>query len=328
MLAKLESRAVDRLFCFLETALSLSTAETAGCAAAGSGGRSSLEEFAHIQSGEIPERDETTRELELTDGMCIVLILIPGGMFTMGAEKPSEERPEGAPNVDPDAQSNANSHEVTLAPFFMSKYEMTQGQWERFTGENPSYYKERTVGGKRIGSLNPVEQVDWLMCDRELRRLGLALPTEAQWEYACRAGTTSVWSTGNDRESLRGKVNLADQAAKRVGASWSAIQDWPDLDDGHAVHAPVGTYEANAWGLHEVHGNVWEWCRDLYGSYSLDVREGSGERKVPVSSARFRVRRGGNFRYAARYGRSAYRYAPTIRYDLGARPSRAISTEY
>jgi formylglycine-generating enzyme required for sulfatase activity len=109
---------------------------------------------------------------------------------------------------------------------------------------------------------------------------------------------------------LRGAANLADQTAAKAGATWTAIRDWPELEDGYVVHAPVDALRANAWGLHHVHGNLWEWCRDLY--------ESSG----------YRVYRGGGFRYAARLARASNRgnNTPTIRSpDLGVRPSRLIS---
>lgn len=100
---------------------------------------------------------------------------------------------------------------MTLAPFFISKYEMTQGQWRRFTGENPSYhgpdyrYKGEPPAETPIHQnqpWNPVEQVSWPDCRDVLDRLGLVLPTEAQWEYAARAGTSTAWWTGNEKESI------------------------------------------------------------------------------------------------------------------------------
>ncbi|MEM7233501.1 MAG: SUMF1/EgtB/PvdO family nonheme iron enzyme, partial [Planctomycetota bacterium] len=289
---------------------------------------SGLWEFAHLQSGDIPARDPKTKKLVLTEEMSIVLVLIPGGSFTMGAVKPTDDSPLGSPNVDPGATVEEGPlHEVKLNPFFLSKYEMTQGQWERFTGENPCFYPEPKDFQEKIGALNPVEQVSWNECQRELARLHLELPTEAQWEYAARAGTQSVWSLSNEKESLRGVVNIADKSAKVAGAAWEAIADWPDNDDGFVVHAPVGTYAPNPWGLHEVHGNVFEWCRDWLGSYRLEVREGDGERKVPSAEARSRVNRGGSFNDGARLARSASRnhFAPSLRtLILGVRPSRPL----
>ena len=283
---------------------------------------SRLEEFAHLQTGTPPVRDEESGKLVLTEDSGLVFVLIPGGTFTMGAQK---EDP-GKGNYDPQATPiEGPPHAVSLAPFLVSKYEMTQGQWTGFTAVNPSTHPP---GSWKVSLLNPVEQVSWPDCDRTLRRLGLLLPTEAQWEYACRAGSTTPWWTGEDRESLRGAVNLADQAAKRAGAPWNAIKDWPDLDDGYAVHAPVGSYRANRFGLHNVHGNVFEWCLDGYLGYGEgEPRAGDGLRGL-VEGARERVLRGGCFNLDARHARSAIRRAsgPGLAdYYLGLRPARRIT---
>jgi formylglycine-generating enzyme required for sulfatase activity len=235
------------------------------------------------------------------------------------------------PNIDPHAERRDDSpvHEVTLAHFFLSKYEMTQGQWQRFTGENPSVYVPTAkFEGKQHSLLHPVERVSWEMCDATLRHLGLLLPTEAQWEYGCRGGTESVWWTGDEHESLRGKVNLADQSAVRyAGARWPGTRDSPDFVGGYVAHAPVGTFAANAFGLHEVHGNQWEWCRDSYGDYKLTPGKGDGERPGRSIGDLFRIIRGGSFTSDAFSARAGFRnnYTPTTRdLDNGLRPSAAV----
>jgi formylglycine-generating enzyme required for sulfatase activity/tRNA A-37 threonylcarbamoyl transferase component Bud32 len=280
---------------------------------------SGLWEFAHLQTGEIPWRHEDGH-LVIDRESGLVFVLIPGGTFLMGAQKDDP----GKPGYDPRAEANEGPvHEVTLSPFFLSKFEMTQGQWERFTGENPSYYASGDLVPKP--GLHPVEQVSWEGCTRITARLGLVLPTEAQWEYAARAGTTTSWWTGGERDSLIDAANLADQTARRGGATWPTIADWPDLEDGFVVHAEAGSFRANGFGLHDVHGNVWEWCRDGYGPYTDPVRPGDGERQV---SSRFRVSRGGSFSLSASSARSACRSAdtPVTRNDyLGLRPARVIT---
>ena len=295
---------------------------------------SGLFEFAHLQTGAIPERGEDGK-LILTEEMGLVFVLIPGGTFDMGAVKPTDATPLGSPNVDPGAESNEGPvHAVTLDPFLLSKYEMTQGQWERFTDDNPSRYgpDDYSSGWNREGEpgslLHPVEQVSWIDCDRELGRLDLELPTEAQWEYAVRAGAATVWWTGGEVALLQGTANLFDAWAKKNGApaGWGAFEE--SLDDGHLAHAPVGRFRPNAFGLHDVAGNVWEWCRDGYGSYDLPVKTGNGERRV--SAARIRVYRGGGFNSTASDARSAFRNINTPEYRisyLGVRPARGITTK-
>jgi formylglycine-generating enzyme required for sulfatase activity len=154
-------------------------------------------------------------------------------------------------------------------------------------------------------------------------------PTEAQWEYATRAGTGTVWWTGSDSASLEGGANLAGPSEAKIAADeWEPNEGWPD--DGHLYHAPVGTFAANPFGLHEVSGNVWEWCRDWAGSYDLPVEHGDGERKIDSSRARDRLMRGGSFYGGPRYARSARRSetAGSIAVDnLGVRPACKIIAE-
>ena len=282
---------------------------------------SGLWEFWHVATGAEPERDAEGR-LVLTDEMGVVLVLIPAGSFWMGAQSGD---PDGR-NYDPQAGGDEGPvHEVTLSAYFLSKYELTQGQWSRFAGRNPSYYQP--PGGIAPSLLHPVEQVSWLDAMRELPRMGLSLPSEAQWEMGCRAGTETPWHFGAEREALRGRINIADKTAADAGAPWSTIQVWPDNEDGGVVHREVGAYPANAFELHEVHGNVWEWCLDGYDS-GFYGREQEVDPVAPWKGAADRVARGGSFRDVAAYARSANRNdaAPSYADDrLGVRPARVIS---
>jgi formylglycine-generating enzyme required for sulfatase activity len=219
-------------------------------------------------------------------------------------------------------------HRVALSPYFLSKYELTQGQWSRFTGLNPSYYKSGFNG--TVGITNPVEQVDWPTCKRLTRGLGLELPSEAQWEFGARGGTSSVWWTGSAKESLANKVNLADQSYVAVGGPASQAAWWPEFKDGFPVHAPVGRLAANDFGLHEVCGNVWEWCFDAYEDYPEggDASSATRDPRVDGDGLATRVNRGGSFRNAATDARSANRNISTPSYQfnfLGVRPSRAVT---
>ncbi len=275
---------------------------------------SHLWEFAHLQSGEPPLRGADGR-IQWTDDTGLVLVLIPGGIFTMGAQ----QSVDGGPNYDARARPDeVPPHRVQLSPYFLSKCEMTQGQWLRATSENPSQHLQ--------GLRHPVEHVSWPDCVRVLARLGLSLPTEAQWENGCRGGTETVYWSGTDRETLRGRVNLIDQSAARAGAVWPGIQDWPDLDDGFVFHAPVGTFAANPYGLHEVHGNVWEWCADGYVAVFY-TQSPLLDPLSPSAASGARVYRGGGFGDIAESARSSHRGVDATgnRSDsIGLRPARAV----
>jgi formylglycine-generating enzyme required for sulfatase activity/serine/threonine protein kinase len=284
---------------------------------------SGLWEFWHLESGDEPLRGADGK-LTLTESMGVVLVLIPGGTFWMGAQKTDAAGRNYDPLFFPD---EGPVHVVALTPYLLSKYEMTQGQWSRFTGTNPSLYGPLTkIGSPLLTLVHPVEQVSWDDAMQVLTRLDLSLPTEAQWERGARAGTDTPWSTGRERESLIGAVNLADQAASRGGATWMEIQDWPELDDGWPVHAAAGSLRANAFGLHDVHGNLWEWCRDGY-NFGFYAQSPEIDPFMDPSGAPYRVVRGGSFSLAASYARSANRDSsePGGRsFNLGLRPARDI----
>jgi len=173
--------------------------------------------------------------VDLGDGVVIELVLIPAGSFKMGS--PVTEAGRWGDEEGP-------VHRVRITrPFYMGKHEVTQEVWEKVMGANPSEFK---------GAKNPVECVSWDDCQDFLKKLNASgkaqgtfrLPTEAEWEYACRAGTKSRFCSGD------ADAGLADYA-------------WYDGNSGRTTH-PVGTRKPNAWGLFDCHGNVWEWCADWY----------------------------------------------------------------
>ncbi len=287
--------------------------------------RSALEEFAHATSGAIPGRDAITGKLAFDEGSAVVLVLIPGGRAVLGAdrERPADGRPA---NVDPAVPAEwTPSYVVDLQPFFLSKFELTQAQWQRHTGENPSAYKPDS-GLTRIGStLHPVELVTWERFARTLPELDLALPTEAQWEWAYRAGTSTAYPHGDDNKGLAGRENLADAYAREHGRNgkWRFL-DW--LNDGFTVHAPVGSFLPNGFGLHDMGGNVKEWCADSWEDYPA-VAPAPGDGLRLGEYGRYRIVRGGSYasadddpRSAARGGVEKTLSGP----EAGVRPMRRV----
>ncbi|MBL8843246.1 MAG: SUMF1/EgtB/PvdO family nonheme iron enzyme [Planctomycetes bacterium] len=280
---------------------------------------SGFQEFAHLQSGAPPERDRASGALQLGEASAIVLVLLPGGRVTVGSRSEDATHPRGSPHVDPyrefgTVDDEGPLQEVALDPWFVAKHEMTQGQWLRATGSNPSVYAagKPARDGKAYDLTHPVEAVSWNDCERVLRQLGLALPTEAQWEQACRAGTASIWFTGDERASLRGAANVASQELKSSG--FTSLDDW---SDGYGGHAPIGRFAANGFGLHDTLGNVTEWCRDWYARYDVaPAAPGDGLREPERGARNLKVHRGGSFEHSSHWlCRCAARYpdAPDAR---------------
>jgi formylglycine-generating enzyme required for sulfatase activity len=269
---------------------------------------SGLWEFWHLRSGEEPVR-EANGEWRIGGETGIVLVLVPSGTFTMGAERAT---------TDPWAQDDeAPLSEVALDAFFIGKHEVTQGQWRRVMGDEPS----RIVPKASVGS-HPVETVPRARCFDFVRRLDLELPTEAQWERAARAGTRTVFFSGDAPLDLAGFANIADAAAAKVGDPRN--QYTREFDDGFPYHAPVGSFRPNAFGLHDVLGNVWEWCRDPWYARNTGQRSGDGLREVRVEGTEG-VIRGGSWFTQATNARVANRagYDGTDK-DLGLRVARRV----
>jgi sulfatase modifying factor 1 len=248
------------------------------------------------------------------------MVWIPPGTFTMGSPETEAERQlTGA---------DETQHEVMISRgFWMGKYEVTQGEYFDVVGSNPSYFRNGTTpalggtGGPVTNELlHPVEQVSWidatnycgLLTERE--RLAGRLPvgyeyrlaTEAQWEYACRAGTTTSHHYGDELRS--GMANFSGE--DEYDASTGTIENPQGVDVGRTT--AVGSYEPNAWGLYDMHGNVWEWCQDWLGDYPAGpVTDPTG-----AETAWGRVVRGGGWNFIASSCRSAnrYRYSPDLWY--------------
>jgi formylglycine-generating enzyme required for sulfatase activity len=213
----------------------------------------------------------------------IVMVQLPGGRFIMGDE----------------SEVDAQPHEVYVSAFYIDKCLVTQEEYQRVMGDNPSRWK---------ASMNPVEQVRWSdaarYCNARSRLEGLQscydlktwecnfdadgyrLPTEAEWEYACRAGTKTTYFFGNDSSKLRDYAWFEENSGGRP--------------------RPVGQKLPNPWGLYDVHGNVWQWCNDFY---KVDYyQESPQENPRGPNIGDNKVVRGGAWKFSAQTCRSGYRY--------------------
>jgi formylglycine-generating enzyme required for sulfatase activity len=219
------------------------------------------------------------------------MVEIPPGSFAMGS--PPGERSR--------LTNEGPVHTVTIeSPFYLGKYEVTQAQWRAVTGENPSFFSE-------CGDDCPMEAVSWDDCQgfvSAINGLGLGtfrLPSEAEWEYACRADTTTRYFFG---DSLACADNCSDCTA---GVRPGNRTDYMWYCGNNTVYGTksVGTKMANVFGLFDTHGNVYEWCQDWYhGTYDGAPDDGSAW-EDPVGTVR--VRRSGGWYYGANVARSAAR---------------------
>lgn len=212
------------------------------------------------------------REVITINGVGFAFRWCPAGTFMMGS--PEDEK---------DRKDNETQHQVTLTKgFWMLETEVTQMQWKAVMGSNPSDFK---------GDDLPVEKVSWDDCQefcKKCSKLGfpVQLPTEAEWEYACRAGATGTY------------------AGELDAMAWYGYYHTPKGTSKDATTHPVGTKKPNAWGLYDMHGNVCEWCQDWYEE---DYPSGSVTDPMGSSNASFCVIRGGCWNSYAKYCRSAFR---------------------
>jgi len=234
--------------------------------------------------------------VEITNSIDMKLALIPAGEFVMGTRKEQIDRIIG---LYPDAkrewfEDECPPHRVRITkPFYLGVCEVTQGEYEKVMGKNPSGFQ---------GASNPVETVSWAEAVEFCKRLSAKegktyrLPTEAEWEYACRAGTTTLYGFGDDPATL-------------------GEYGWNRDNSGRKTH-PVGEKKPNAWGLYDMHGNVSEWCRDWYGE-DYYAKSPPTDPQGP-SHASYRAVRGGCWSDGAGVCRSALRFwlEPGLRRDL------------
>ena len=210
-------------------------------------------EFSHPRSGP-PPRIRADGSLEFADDTGIVLVLLPGGPTRVGAQRTDPHAPRHDPRIRPVEDYLV---ELDLEPFFLAVHEVTRAQWIELEGRDPSSIPIGTWG---MTPGHPVVDVTWSEAAEVLGRSTLTLPTEAQWEYAARAMEHSVDEARIDPAATRLLENLYDAAATLRGVS----SPRPPLagDDGFARSAPVGSFAPNGFGLHDMRGNVQEWCLD------------------------------------------------------------------
>jgi len=216
-------------------------------------------------------KDFNVNAIDYEKELNLEMVLIPAGTFMMGSPESEEDR-----------YSNETQHKVTLTkPFYLGKFTITQEQWKLLMRKSP--------GGWSLpkGDHLPITYLSWVDCQEFIKKLnastkgGYRLPTEAEWEYACRAGTKTMYSFGD--EITPNNAN------------------YDDSDKGKPVTG--GSYKPNAFGLYDMHGNVWEWCEEWFGDYPTgEVTDPQGP---PIGESR--ILRGGSFDFSGSFARSAMR---------------------
>ena len=231
---------------------------------------------------------------EIGDAISLQMLLIPEGTFMMGSPEDESERQE----------REGPQHEVSVPPFFMGRYPITQAQWRAVAALQQVNLVLNPEPSNFTGDNLPVEQVSWYeaveFCDRLSVKTGrpYRLPSESEWEYACRAGTTTPFHFGK---------TLTTEVANYAGNF--TYSDGPE-EEYRETTTPVDQFEiANAFGLSDMHGNVYEWCQDHYDSYDKTPVDGSAWETSEKEGDR--ILRGGSWYNYPRNCRSAYRYNST-----------------
>jgi formylglycine-generating enzyme required for sulfatase activity len=234
----------------------------------------------HAQSGGDGPKASERKNHDFVNSIGMKFVWIPPGSFMMGSPKGEKER------IFKETQ-----HKVTLTKgFYIGVYTVTQEQWQEVMGNNPSKFK----GEKNL----PVDSVNWNDCQEFIKKLpekdkdkkAYRLPTEAEWEYACRAGTTTPFYFGEAISTEQANYDGNVYASGKKGVN-------------RGKTTPVGSFPGNGWGLHDTHGNVWQWCQDWHGDYpNKDVTDPQGP-----ENGGSRIVRGGSYFNGPAVCRSASR---------------------
>jgi formylglycine-generating enzyme required for sulfatase activity len=240
-----------------------------------------------VTVGDAVHAEKNAPPKNFVNSLGMKFVWISPGKFVMGSPKEEKER------------ESEIQHKVTLTKgFYMGATTVTQEEWQALMGNNPSHF----TGQKNL----PVDSVSWDDCQQFIKKLRdqdkklYRLPTEAEWEYACRAGTTTPFYLGE---------NISTEQV-----NYNGDHTYADSKQGvnRKKSTPVGSFPANRWGLHDMHGNVWNWCQDWHADYpQKDVVNPQGP-----DAGRVRVLRGGSWYYEPGYCRSAHRHVggPDVRY--------------
>ena len=236
----------------------------------------------------------------LGNGVTLEMVKIPGGRFLMGSPETEAGRED----------DEGPQHYVDVPEFFMGKYPVTQAEWEAVMGNNPSYFK---------GANRPVENVSWNDATEFCQKLSqitgkkYSLPSESQWEYACRAGTTTPFSFGktitSELVNFNGNYTYADAAKGKYRKETT----------------DVGIFPPNAFGLYDMHGNVWEWCQDVWHS-NYNGAPTDGNAWETGGDSNYRLLRGGSWYLISWYCRSAWRYYFLADFHYYGRGFRVVSS--
>ncbi len=294
-----------------------------------------------------PQQPGKEIAVDLGGSVKLKMVLIAAGEFKMGSRESAEATAAffnktyfGMDSLTTGPFKDEHpQHRVRITkPFYLGIYHVTRGQFRRFvkdtgyktdaeTGDVPAAwgYSWQNAGFEQTDK-HPVVNVSWndtaAFCKWLSRKDGKTyrLPTEAEWEYACRAGTTTRYYSGDDPETLAKVGNVADATFK---ANFPYEKCTIKASDGYVFTAPVGSFKANAFGLYDMHGNAWQWCADWYGG-KYYAKSPAVDPTGP-DSGHYRVLRGGSWYIRPNYCRSASRFAyspDTVDYVAGFRVAR------